>query len=61
MTPRKVIPRHPRPPCGHAYLRDCPLTPGDYETVFFAWLGFLATCRHVSEAAHLRAEGSGRG
>ena len=52
MTAR--VARHQRPPCGHAALAECPLTKADWEAVFYAYLGFLQTCRLVSERAHHR-------
>lgn len=42
--------------CGHGYLRECPLTMADWEIVFYALLGFMTTCRAVSERAHARLE-----
>lgn len=43
-----------RPSCGHQHLGECPLSAEDWRVVWFAWLGFLATCRFVSESAHGR-------
>lgn len=46
--------RRPLPDCGHRYLVECPLTMEDWRAVFFAYLGFLHTCRMISDAAHER-------
>ena len=50
----KTIARHARPPCGHQKLVECPLSVDDWNVVFLAYLGFLQTCRLVSEQAHAR-------
>ena len=55
-----TIARHQRPTCGHTRLVECPLTVKDWESVFFAYLGFLHVCRLVSEQAHEREEGKTR-
>jgi hypothetical protein len=45
-----------RPECGHKLLVECPLNARDWEAVFFAYCGFMMTCRLISEAAHAPVE-----
>jgi hypothetical protein len=39
-------------------LVECPLTVGDWQEVYHAWLAFRLVCLLVSERAHGRGEGT---
>lgn len=53
-TPTPLAGSRARPSCGHARPCECPLSAEDYRAIWMAYLGFLATCRYISELAHAR-------